>query len=116
MLQKLTAMPWEEVNEHLRRKVVHGERMSVTIYDFAAGGTFPRHTHDQEQVTYVLDGMVTFTIGDDVHDVSKGNLIMIPPGAIHDARADAPARVVSVVSPSRRDDSGISYVRPRGRP
>lgn len=109
MFHELEAMAWERVDDRLRRKVVHGDRMSVTTYDFAAGGTFPDHTHEQEQITYVVRGELTFTIDDGPVPVAAGNLIVIPPGVRHAARAERGATVISVVSPSRRTGKGITF-------
>lgn len=106
----LAQRDWERVDDRVQRKVVHGERMTVTLYDFAADGAFAEHTHEQEQITFVLRGSVRFTIEGAAYDVRAGEVIVIPPGKVHDAVATEAAAVYSAVSPSRRDADGIRMV------
>lgn len=112
MLHELSSEPWDHVNERVLRKVAHGARMSVTRYSFAPGGRFPRHTHLQEQITYVLSGRLTFEVDGARHELLAGDVIIIPADVVHAAEADEDTEVVSVVSPSRRDEAGVTYVDP----
>lgn len=109
----LDDLDWARVDELLEKKVVHGERMSVTHYRFAAGGRFPHHRHPQEQITYCLQGSVEFVVDGVSATIRSGELVVIPPDAPHSAEAGADgALVLSLVSPSRRDsaDDGITLL------
>ena len=106
--QSLSAMEWEQVSPLLRKKVVNGTRMTVMRYSFAAGGRFPNHVHDQEQITYLLGGRLTFVVGGESHPLTAGNLIVIPSGIPHEAVAGPEgAEVLSIVSPARTDGQDI---------
>lgn len=111
----LDELSWTPVDDLLDKKLVHGERMSITQYRFAGGGRFPNHVHPQEQITYCLSGSVEFR-SPDVHVVLGPNqLVVIAPGLEHEAMAgEEGAVVLSVVSPSRRDaeGGGIELVSP----
>ena len=48
-----------------------------------AGGTFPAHSHDREEVLCFLSGAGTFTIGDETGSVSAGDVIVVLAGALH---------------------------------
>lgn len=108
----LDSLPWEQVDELLRKKVIDGEAMTVTRYSFSEGGRFPRHTHDQEQVTYVLNGAVTFVIDGKEHRLETGSLVLIPKNTVHSAEArDGGAEVLSVVTPARIHGRGITMAK-----
>ena len=54
--------------------------MSATRYRFDEGGIFPLHSHQQEQITYVVRGHLTFEIDGLSHRVFPGDVVVIPPG------------------------------------
>lgn len=47
------------------------------------GGGMPRHTNTVEHEQYVLSGRARVGIGDDVHEVSAGDVLLIPALAPH---------------------------------
>lgn len=48
------------------------------------GGGMPRHTNTVEHEQYVLRGRARVTIGDEVHEVRAGTVLLIPAGVPHD--------------------------------
>jgi quercetin dioxygenase-like cupin family protein len=103
--------PWEQLDGLLKRKTVHGSSMTLTRYRFKAGGRFPNHRHEQEQITLVLDGTLTFSTADGAYEVERGAAIVIPPRVAHSAVAgDEGAEVVSIVSPARTEDRGVQML------
>jgi len=90
--------------------------MTVTLYSFRGGSRFPHHVHSQEQITYVLDGQLTFVVDDQFHRLRAGDLIVIPAGVPHSAKAgSAGAEVLSVVSPPRRGARPLTMLEPNHR-
>ena len=47
------------------------------------GGGMPLHTNAVEHEQYVLAGRARISIGDEVHEVSTGNVVFIPAGVPH---------------------------------
>lgn len=47
------------------------------------GGGMPRHTNRVEHEQYVLRGRAKIAVGDQVHEVSSGDVLYIPAGAPH---------------------------------
>ncbi|MGH9077031.1 MAG: cupin domain-containing protein [Acidimicrobiales bacterium] len=44
----------------------------------------PQHLHrDQDDTFYVLDGILTVQVGDDIFDIGPGDFLSIPPGTPH---------------------------------
>lgn len=109
----LDELDWVRVDDLLEKKVVHGQRMTVTNYRFAARGRFPNHVHPQEQITYCLQGEVRFVVDGRRVTLGPGELVVIPPEVPHEAEAGpAGALVLSMVSPSRAGEaaSGITLL------
>jgi quercetin dioxygenase-like cupin family protein len=48
-----------------------------------AGGGMPKHTNTVEHEQYVLAGRAHVTVGDEVHEVTVGDVLYIPAGAPH---------------------------------
>lgn len=104
----LGELAWDRVDDLLQRKVVDGASMTLTRYSFSPGGRFPLHEHDQEQVTIVLSGELTFEVEGMPHVLEEDGVIVIPPGIPHSATAgNSGAEVLSVVSPARTEGRGV---------
>jgi quercetin dioxygenase-like cupin family protein len=70
------------------------------------GCVVPRHQHENEQITYVLDGMLRFWLGEDeseVIDVGPGQVLTLPSMVWHKAEALEDTLDVDVFSPPRQD-------------
>ena len=75
---------------------------TVTRYRFGAGASFPLHRHDQEQVTVILQGRVTFAVGDEQQPLGPGDWSVVPGGVEHGLRAgEHGAEFLAVVVPRR---------------
>jgi len=107
----LESLEWETVDALVRKKVVDGRSMTLTRYSFQAGGRFPHHVHDQEQMTMVIAGRLTFEAQGVDHVLEQGSVIVIPSGLPHTAEAGPDgAEVVSVVSPARTEGRGMTIL------
>ena len=47
------------------------------------GGGMPRHTNSVEHEQYVLRGRARVSVGEEIHEVSSGNVLYIPAGVPH---------------------------------
>jgi quercetin dioxygenase-like cupin family protein len=105
-LVALAAQPWEEVYPGVRRRIVGGERMTLSTYRFGPGGRFPRHSHPQEQVVMVREGWVTFISPAQTVTLRPDQVLVIPPEIVHEAEAGPDGAVlVSIVAPARRSST-----------
>lgn len=86
-------------------QLVTGDDMSVQRGVVEAGATVPEHSHPHEQVGYVLEGTLTFVLGDEEVDVSAGESFALAGGEPHAAENRTDERVVAidVFSPPRTD-------------
>jgi quercetin dioxygenase-like cupin family protein len=80
-----------------------GGALAMFEFDIPAGSKVPiAHSHDgYEETIYGLDGVLTFTVSGNRHDIGPGNVLFIPRGAVHrfDNFSGANARGLAVITP-----------------
>jgi quercetin dioxygenase-like cupin family protein len=85
-------------------RVVAGERITLAIVELEPGAVVPEHRHDNEQLGFVIQGSIRFTVDGETRDLGPGGTWRILGGTPHDAVAgDEGAVVVDVFSPVRSD-------------
>jgi quercetin dioxygenase-like cupin family protein len=112
-------MPKEAVNERLERRLITGERMMLAHVYLDEGCIVPMHSHENEQLTYILEGALRFWFGEDeseVVEVHAGEVLHIPSNLPHKAQALERTLDVDVFSPPRADwlDGSDAYLRGGG--
>ena len=106
----------EKVTEMISRKIVTGEREMLAQIYLKRGCLVPNHSHESEQITYVLQGALRFTLGADGEeqiDVRAGEVLHIPGNLPHGAEALEDTLDVDVFDPPRQDwlDGTDKYLR-----
>ncbi|HKZ79832.1 MAG TPA: cupin domain-containing protein [Pyrinomonadaceae bacterium] len=109
-------MPIEKVSDVLERRLITGDRIMLTHVYLKKGSIVPRHSHENEQITYILEGGLRFWIGSDeaeMIDVRAGEVLHIPSFVEHKAEALEDTVDVDVFSPPRQDwlDKTDDYLR-----
>ena len=109
-------MPRETLKEGLGRRIVSGDRVMLTHVYFSAGTEVPQHRHDNEQITYILEGALRFFFGEDGEEeitVRAGEVVVIPSDLPHRAVALEDTLDVDVFAPPRQDwlDGTDTYLR-----
>jgi quercetin dioxygenase-like cupin family protein len=80
-----------------------GERMLVNFVHYRPHTDAPVHAHEEEQVTFVLEGEFEFNLDGEVRMMAPGMAVLVPPGVPHGARTrDSVCVEVDVFSPPRR--------------
>jgi quercetin dioxygenase-like cupin family protein len=93
----------EKVTEMLSRKIVTGERLMLTQIYLKAGCVVPMHSHESEQMTYILQGVLKFLVGSEEMTVREGEVLHIPSWVPHQAEALDDTFSLDVFSPIRQD-------------
>jgi len=99
---------WEEMAVRKPRdgaegRIVHGDSMSLAVWNFDAQTDLPRHAHPHEQITHVIAGEIDLTVGDETRRLSAGMSALIPGGVEHEVHTHTPATVVDAFHPVRED-------------
>ena len=109
-------IPKEQLAPSIQRRLVTGERLMLAHVYLAEGAVVPRHAHENEQFTYILQGRLRFRLGADAADmveVAAGEVLHIPSNVPHEAQALEDTLDVDVFSPPRQDwlDGTDAYLR-----
>ncbi len=108
-------MPKEKVTDMLDRRLITGERMMLAHVYLKKGCIVPQHSHENEQLTYILDGALKFWIGEEMREqiVRAGEVLVIPGNVLHKAEALEDTLDVDIFSPPRQDwlDKTDDYLR-----
>jgi quercetin dioxygenase-like cupin family protein len=109
-------MPKEQVSAMLDRRLITGDRMMLAHVYLKKGCIVPRHQHENEQLTYILEGSIRFWIGEDEKQqivVRAGEVLHIPSNVWHKAEAVEDTLDVDIFSPPRQDwlEKTDSYLR-----
>jgi quercetin dioxygenase-like cupin family protein len=75
----------EKVTEMISRKIVTGEREMLAQIYLKKGALVPMHSHESEQITYVLQGALKFLINGEEITVREGEVLHIPSWVEHHA-------------------------------
>jgi quercetin dioxygenase-like cupin family protein len=112
---------WEDVAKEplkadLSRRLISTDRMMIAQVFLEQGCVVPLHSHENEQLTYILEGTLRFWLGDDesdVVDVRAGEVLHIPSWVPHKAEALEATLDVDVFAPPRQDwlDGSDAYLR-----
>ena len=109
-------MPKEPLSELLDRRLITAERMMLAHVYLKKGCIVPKHSHENEQITYILEGALHFWIGEDGAEevvVRAGEVLVIPSNVPHQAEALEDTLDVDIFSPPRQDwlDKTDDYLR-----
>jgi quercetin dioxygenase-like cupin family protein len=87
----------------MSQKIIAGDREMLAQIYLKRGALVPMHTHDSEQMTYVLQGALRFLVADEEIIVREGEVLHIPSGTPHQAEALEDTFELDVFSPIRAD-------------
>ena len=109
-------VPKEDVKQDLSRRLITGDRLMIAHVYLDKGCLVPQHSHENEQLTYILEGALRFWLGADeteTVDVPAGSVLHIPSWLPHKAEALEDTLDVDIFSPPRADwfDGSDAYLR-----
>jgi quercetin dioxygenase-like cupin family protein len=85
------------------RKFVSGERETMAQIYLKRGAIVPRHSHESEQMTYVLQGSLRLLVAGEEVTLREGEVLHIPSSVPHQVEALDDTFVLGVFSPVRQD-------------
>ena len=93
----------EEMNPLLLRQYICGANITVARVQLKKGAIVARHSHENEQVTCVLEGALTLRFPDREVTLRPGEILCIPGHLPHEAKAPEDCLVLDIFSPPRTD-------------
>ena len=96
-------IPSEQLNPATARRYLTAERVTIARFELKRGGVVPRHSHENEQVSCVLSGLLKFKLGGQEVLVGAGENLQIPSWLEHEVEVLEDTLVIDVFSPVRQD-------------
>jgi unsaturated pyranuronate lyase len=107
------AIEVEHLSDKLTRQMISGENATLSQLVLNKGASVPRHSHINEQYSWILSGALKFVFDDREILVGEGEVLLIPANVPHSAVALEDTVDVDIFAP-RRDDwirKDDSYLR-----
>ena len=95
--------PYKIWNDVVAR-AVNGERMTLAVVDLPPNSKVPEHHHENEQLGFILQGSLSFTIGGEKRDLKEGDTYAIASHVPHHVEVGPDGcTVVDAFAPVRAD-------------
>jgi quercetin dioxygenase-like cupin family protein len=110
-------VPVETLNPLLTRQFVTGSQGMLSRLELKKGCLVPRHSHPNEQISWIETGALKFLLGDESspaeHIVRAGDVLVIPGNLPHSAEALEDTIDYDIFAPPRQDwiNKDDSYLR-----
>ena len=81
--------------------LTNGEHVQLLWSKFEPDGTYPMHSHPQEQVSVMLQGRMRLTVGEEVGEIGPGDMWYAPADVPHGGEllGDDPIVFVDIYAP-----------------
>lgn len=118
-LHRWEELPREELANNIGRRIVTGDKAMLAHVYLRKGSVVPVHEHENEQLTYILEGSLRMEFTGELPDVvvRAGEVLVIPSRVPHGAVALEDTLDLDVFSPPRQDwlDQTDAYLRDDGQ-
>jgi quercetin dioxygenase-like cupin family protein len=96
-------MEIEKLNDKLSRQMISGENATISQLLLKKGAAVPRHSHINEQYSWIISGVLKFVFDDREILVGAGEILLIPANVAHSAVALEDTVDVDIFAPRRED-------------
>ena len=98
-------LPLDDVRPGVRRRGFGTDNVLLVMNELEPGMDLAPHTHDFDQIAYIVSGRAIFHLGGVGHEVGPGSIMLVPAGQEHyiDPIGDEPVRNLDVFAPARSD-------------
>jgi quercetin dioxygenase-like cupin family protein len=87
-----------------RKLLSHGGSLMMTEVTFQKGAVGDIHSHQHEQISYIVQGSFEFHLAGKVQKVEKGDSIYVPSNTLHGVKAlDDNSIILDIFTPQRED-------------
>ena len=93
----------EQLNPLFDRQLLVGEKVMLSRIVLRKGYVVPLHQHENEQISYILEGALKFLIEEREIVVRAGEVLCIPPNLPHQAEALEDTLDLDIFYPPRAD-------------
>lgn len=103
-MEKARKISWDEqelvtVRPGIAGATVHTPQLTAVFYRYEPGSRWEEHSHPQDQITTVLEGVVDFVVDGSPVRLGPGETATLPGGVPHSATvSDSPAVTINVLT------------------
>ena len=101
------SMPREKLSQNIERRFIHTDHVLLAQLFFTSGARVARHSHVNEQLSYVLSGKLRFIVGEREQErvsiVSAGEVLVLPSNVPHEVEVLEDTVDIDVFTPPRED-------------
>ena len=103
----------EPMSPLLNRQFISGSQAMLARIELKQGSVVPTHSHPNEQISYILSGALEMIAQGVTHIIRAGDVLVIPGGVPHSARALEDTINLDLFAPPRQDwiDKDDAYLR-----
>lgn len=98
-------MEFEPAGDKISIRMVSGNQTSILNCHFEKGCLIPEHSHENEQVSYILQGCLKGNVNGQVYTLKVGQAILIPSLLPHQWEAIEDTYTLEIFSPPREKPS-----------
>ena len=91
------------MTEGIARQVIHSGRVTIARIFLKEGAVVARHSHENEQLSHVIEGRLRFEFSDRDVVVEAGEVLEIPSNEAHRVVALEDSEAMDVFAPTRQD-------------
>lgn len=96
-------VPPREIAPGFQGRYLHSDQITQGRVDIDPEAVLPAHSHPHEQWTTVLSGQLELTVAGVSRVLQPGQVLYVPPHALHSGRALTACQVLDVFHPVRRE-------------
>jgi len=97
------ALSEEQISEKISRRILSGDQRMLVWWSIEAGVHVEPHTHENEQIVWMLKGKMEFRLGSEQRVCGPGDVVVIPRGAEHEGWFREDTEVIDFFAPPRAD-------------
>jgi len=103
----------EKISNTFFRQMIYGDKVMVSKLEIKKGNVVPEHSHENEQITWIIKGKLHFKIDGKEMDIGSGEVLVIPSNIKHEAVALEDTIDIDIFSPRREDwiNGNDAYLR-----
>jgi quercetin dioxygenase-like cupin family protein len=102
-IHKLAALSTTEVFPGYTGKFIHTKNMSIAHWRIKANSPLPEHSHVNEQVLYLVEGVFRIWVSGQEHELHSGDVLVIPSNVPHKGFPVTDCFIIDTFYPVRED-------------
>jgi quercetin dioxygenase-like cupin family protein len=113
-IKNIKTLPEEHLTNEMSRRMVVGKNLMLTIWKMKKGAHSSAHKHPEEQIFWILSGLIEFEIEGQKRRCGPNDVGVIPGNTQHEAWVIEDVEMANIFSPVRNDymtQGALAYMK-----